>query len=698
MNNKIKIINCCKTFDNNKVGLHDFSLELPTTGIVVLKGNSGSGKTTFMNCLSGLDHFSFGSISINGNQVKNLFEYSSFLFQDNYFIEHLSVFDNLRIVSREKESIICELLDEFSIGDLQNNPISKLSGGERLRVSLIRAIIQDKPIVFLDEPFANIDEDNSKIVCDVIKRFSNQKLFIISSHQHYSIENNASVCVSISDDHYVTFETNDTRIVTNDHLLIKSNKKHLKTSLFFKNILLSYKGKIFKTISNILLLFISFVSISLCLSFAIIDEPYVSYNTYRHNHIDSVAFQRVDLDFNDWLTPTWSSDEEIMNPDFTDITYFSFSLKNNDESVYFRKVRVDHTNSLDDGEAIVYGPEEYSSFFHLAYLDYDIVVKEFIVSDIDNSLLMINDNTYKKIKANIYHNSEIAVENGDGFTGITLYNPYDRLSGADVQTLISGNKPSSENEIVIPQNFASWVNNPNEGVIGKTITFTFVNTSQYRHIEKRTVTETFVVTGISKSLFHFTPELTNYYLGEFGWNSLENGNKAIVFKNYDLSTFRNAKDIGLKHIGETSERIYGSIRVIEGFFPVAVIAASAFSLISLISILLGINTALLKSKKDIGLFICFEVSRLDIAASFAFEAIFNMILAAVLSIPLNFVLVNLFNSLFVDELKLTITLLKVYPQSLLLFVAVGAAITLVSLIVSLFKISKEKRIDVLKSF
>ncbi len=150
--------------------VRDVSLSVRRGEAVGLLGPNGAGKTTVFYMITGLIAADSGRISLDGTEITHLPMYRrarlgiGYLAQESSIFRGLTVEENIRAVleltegSREKrEEKLRELLDEFSIARLRNSPAVALSGGERRRVEIARALAADPDFMLLDEPFAGID-------------------------------------------------------------------------------------------------------------------------------------------------------------------------------------------------------------------------------------------------------------------------------------------------------------------------------------------------------------------------------------------------------------------------------------------------------------------------------------------------------------------------------------------------------------
>jgi ABC-type lipoprotein export system ATPase subunit/ABC-type antimicrobial peptide transport system permease subunit len=188
-------------FKKNQIHvINNTSLEFDCTGLVALLGPSGSGKTTLLNVIGGLDKVRKGRIYINNKKITHRLQGSidktrnlniGYIFQDYKLIENLSVYENVSIVLkmlgiRDKEEIdkrVCYVLDKVGMLRYKKRPCSMLSGGEKQRVGIARAIVKNPNIIIADEPTGNLDSKNSIEVMNIIKAISKDKLVVLVTHE-----------------------------------------------------------------------------------------------------------------------------------------------------------------------------------------------------------------------------------------------------------------------------------------------------------------------------------------------------------------------------------------------------------------------------------------------------------------------------------------------------------------------------------
>ena len=158
----LELKNVTFAYDNQKI-LNDFSLTVNDGECVQLYGISGCGKTTIARLLLGLEAPISGKI--------NTPEKISVVFQEDRLLENTDIQNNIRLpLSSDQFDFADKLLKEFDLYDERKKLISKLSGGMKRRVALIRAIAYGGDALILDEAFNGLDSTNKTIAANVIKR------------------------------------------------------------------------------------------------------------------------------------------------------------------------------------------------------------------------------------------------------------------------------------------------------------------------------------------------------------------------------------------------------------------------------------------------------------------------------------------------------------------------------------------------
>ncbi|MEM8867649.1 MAG: ABC transporter ATP-binding protein [Verrucomicrobiota bacterium] len=195
--------NLSKTFpggDGEITVLGGVDFELAMGESVSIRGESGSGKSTFLNVLSGLETSDGGSLLWDGVDVAgySLSKMASlragfigFVFQAYYLAPELNALENVLLGARIHQRITkviedraLDLLKRVGMQHRIKHPSTKLSGGERQRVAVARALINDPPLILADEPTGNLDETTGEAVMELLLELTEerQKSLVLVTH------------------------------------------------------------------------------------------------------------------------------------------------------------------------------------------------------------------------------------------------------------------------------------------------------------------------------------------------------------------------------------------------------------------------------------------------------------------------------------------------------------------------------------
>ena len=191
--------NLKKTFqdgDKTLQVLKDVNFDLDKGNILTIKGASGSGKSTLLSLLGTLDQPDSGEIVINNNNLKTINNYDSirnkhigFVFQFHNLITELNIIENVTIPTliagkSNDTDYLNKLFEYFDLSDRKKSFPLDLSGGEKQRVSVMRAIINKPSIVIADEPTGNLDEKNAIKMINLFQKLNNDfdLTFVIATH------------------------------------------------------------------------------------------------------------------------------------------------------------------------------------------------------------------------------------------------------------------------------------------------------------------------------------------------------------------------------------------------------------------------------------------------------------------------------------------------------------------------------------
>ena len=175
-----------------RIIIHDISLKLRRGEVVALLGPNGSGKTTTFYSIAGLTSSDGGQVKIDGMDVTTMPMYRrarmglSYLPQETSIFRGLNVEDNIKSIldistplKSERQAKLEKLLSDFRIEHLRRTPALALSGGERRRVEIARALATDPKYILLDEPFAGVDPISVNDVRNLVSELKSRSIGVL---------------------------------------------------------------------------------------------------------------------------------------------------------------------------------------------------------------------------------------------------------------------------------------------------------------------------------------------------------------------------------------------------------------------------------------------------------------------------------------------------------------------------------------
>ena len=226
--------------------LKDVNVSFEKGELVAIIGESGSGKSTMMNLIGGLDSNFEGELFVEGRNIgtcseKELDAYRKnkigFVFQNCHLIPHLSILDNVTIAltlsnvsKQERIAKAREALKQVGLENHMNKRPNQLSGGQRQRVAIARALINDPEIILADEPTGALDSQTTEQVLDIIKEIAQKgKLVIMVTHSE-KVAAHCSRIIEILDGQIVKDQNKEetTSEVTEQTCEIKNNEGSVK--------------------------------------------------------------------------------------------------------------------------------------------------------------------------------------------------------------------------------------------------------------------------------------------------------------------------------------------------------------------------------------------------------------------------------------------------------------------------------------
>ena len=193
--------NIDKSFSNGKTKLSvlkNFSLDVEVGQIITIMGQSGSGKTTALNILGTLDQADAGELTINGTQVHDMNETElstirnrdiGFVFQFHHLLPEFSAIENILMPTwikgaDDRKDSALDLIEKMGLSERKDHFPSQLSGGERSRVAVARALMNKPKLVLADEPTGNLDEKNANKLIDLLVKINKDfhQAIVLTTH------------------------------------------------------------------------------------------------------------------------------------------------------------------------------------------------------------------------------------------------------------------------------------------------------------------------------------------------------------------------------------------------------------------------------------------------------------------------------------------------------------------------------------
>lgn len=179
--------------------LRGVSLSIEPGEMVMVMGPSGNGKTTMLNCLSGLDDIDAGEVYVDGDEIHSMSDAArtehrarrmGFIFQSFNLIPVFTAVENVElpllvtgVKARDARRRALAILDRVELGDRTSHRPTELSGGEQQRVAIARALVSEPAIVWADEPTGNLDSHTADAVLGLLREVHEQgQTLVVVTH------------------------------------------------------------------------------------------------------------------------------------------------------------------------------------------------------------------------------------------------------------------------------------------------------------------------------------------------------------------------------------------------------------------------------------------------------------------------------------------------------------------------------------
>lgn len=251
--------------DQVVTAVNDLSLTFRDNEFVSILGQSGCGKTTFLNIIGGLDQYTSGDLIINGKSTKQYTDKDwdtyrnhrvGFIFQSYNLIMHQTVLRNVELAltlsgvpKSERKQRAIDALEKVGLKDQIYKKPTQMSGGQMQRVAIARALVNDPEIVLADEPTGALDSETSVQIMNLLKEIAKDRLVIMVTHNPELAEQYSTRIVRLKDGKVISDSqpVTESEIVENEKVLTKPSMSFSTAlSLSFHN-LMTKKARTFLT-------------------------------------------------------------------------------------------------------------------------------------------------------------------------------------------------------------------------------------------------------------------------------------------------------------------------------------------------------------------------------------------------------------------------------------------------------------------
>ena len=241
----LEIKNLTKRYDETII--KNLNIILPSTGLIIIVGNSGCGKTTLLNLIGGIDQDYEGEILFDHQDIRKIKKYCrrhiGFIFQDFNLINWLNVKENYLLAKFftkiSYKRAVEDQEEKLELRKLNKKRVKILSGGQKQRVALLRAMIKNVDILLCDEPTGSLDDKNAKMVFELLHAEAKERLVIVITHNEQLAYQYADQCFSMQNGQLIGKYRRD----KNNHFYSRLVKQHSPLKLY-QLALLQYRANL----------------------------------------------------------------------------------------------------------------------------------------------------------------------------------------------------------------------------------------------------------------------------------------------------------------------------------------------------------------------------------------------------------------------------------------------------------------------
>ncbi|HEL0585630.1 TPA: ATP-binding cassette domain-containing protein [Streptococcus equi subsp. zooepidemicus] len=200
----IEVLNVTKKFGSKKI-FTDLNLTFEAGKSYALIGGFGSGKSTLLNIIGRLEKIDSGKVLVDKQDIWKTKERTFFktiigyVFQNYSLIENKTVYDNLRLINKDKK-IIADVLEKVGLSnDYLNQKIYELSGGQAQRVAIARMLMKPRKIILADEPTGALDSEIGKEIINLLLSETAENKYVIIATHDPAVYNKVDVIIDLKD-------------------------------------------------------------------------------------------------------------------------------------------------------------------------------------------------------------------------------------------------------------------------------------------------------------------------------------------------------------------------------------------------------------------------------------------------------------------------------------------------------------------
>lgn len=200
----IDLLNVSKSFGSKKI-FTDLNLRFESGKSYALIGGSGSGKSTLLNIIGRLEKIDSGNVLVDKQDIWKIKERTFFkntvgyVFQNYSLIENKTVYDNLKLITKDKK-IITDVLEKVGLSsDYLHQKIYELSGGQAQRVAIARMLMKPRKIILADEPTGALDGEIGKEIIRLLLNERDEDKYVIIATHDPAVYNEVDVIIDMKD-------------------------------------------------------------------------------------------------------------------------------------------------------------------------------------------------------------------------------------------------------------------------------------------------------------------------------------------------------------------------------------------------------------------------------------------------------------------------------------------------------------------